>query len=75
MDENENKELEQGTETTPEENANDTVDTGRNPDEIRDMIGVLSEQIKTLTLELRAKDPEGTKPKADFGAYFKDFMK
>lgn len=75
MDENENNVPGQENELTPEEIANDTVDTGRNPDEIRDMIGVLSEQIKTLTLELRAKDPEGTKPKADFGAYFKDFMK
>ena len=74
-EENEKKPVEETPETTPEENTNDRVDSGRNPDELRDMINVLTTQVKQLTEELRAKDPEGSKPKADFGAYFKDFMK
>lgn len=57
-----------------EENNTAPVDSGRNPDELREMINVLSEQVKALTEELHTKDPESV-PKADFSAYFKDFMK
>lgn len=74
-EENKNTIEGENPETTPEENVNDRVDSGRDPDELRDMINVLTTQVKQLTEELHAKDPEGSTPKADFGAYFKDFMK
>lgn len=77
-EENENRVPEENREENnpaPEENNPAPVDSGRNPDELRDMINVLTTQVKQLTEELHAKDPEGSTPKADFGAYFKDFMK
>lgn len=51
------------------------VDTGRDVAELKAAIEALQEQTKQLTDELRRKDPEANKPNADFGEYFKDFMR
>lgn len=45
------------------------VDTGRDVDELRATIAAMKESISALSAELRAKEPEPSKP-ADFQAYF-----
>lgn len=56
--------------TTPE-----PVDTGLDVNELKEAIKALQEQTKRLTDELHRKAPDVDETKADFGAYFKDFMK
>lgn len=63
-------------ETPPETRREpEPVDTGRDVCELKAAIEALQEQTKQLTDELRRKDPEANKQNADFGAYFKDFMR
>ena len=57
-------------ETTPE-----PADSGRGVDELKASIKAMTESLNELKSELQRKDPEATEVKADFGAYFKDFMK
>ena len=74
--EDENKNTNTTPETPPETaNEPEPVDTGRDVTELKGAIEALQEQTKQLTDELRRKDPEANKPNADFGAYFKEYMR
>lgn len=51
------------------------ADTGRGVDELKASIKAMTESLNELKSELQRKDPDAHEVKADYGAYFKDFMK
>lgn len=62
-------------ELAPAPNDQEPADTGRTVDELKASIKAMQDSINELKSELQRKDPEAQEVKADFGAYFHDFMK
>lgn len=50
-------------------------DTGRDVEELKNVIGSLKAQLSELTDELKRKDPDQKPEPADYQAYFKELMK
>ena len=62
-------------EPTPENGTETPADTGRDVEELKNVIGALKAQLSELTDELKRKDPDQKAEPADYQAYFKELMK
>lgn len=60
---------------TPDTGTEEPADTGRDVEELKNVIGSLKAQLSELTDELKRKDPDQKSEPADYQAYFKELMK